>query len=227
MKKTGIVWEVENLKLKNITKNSGSFSDILRKLGLGVQGGNMRTLKKRLIEDEVDFSHIISRKNKKFGGVVPYLLSEVMVRNSTYARCILKKRLLKEGILENKCSICDQESEWKGQKLIMVLDHINGVNNDHRLENLRMVCPNCNSQLPTFCGKHNKVKNKCIDCGKRVNTKSSRCLKCYGIKSGIDRRKVKDRPSKEEIKEMQKTMTMVAIGKKYGVSDNAVRKWLK
>ena len=65
----------------------------------------------------------------------------------------LNKRLLKEGIFENKCSDCGI-SDWKGKPLNMQLDHINGCSHDHRLENLRFLCANCHSQTDTFCGKN-------------------------------------------------------------------------
>ena len=45
-------------------------------------------------------------------------------------------------------------SEWLGNPLALQLDHINGVNNDHRLTNLRFLCPNCHSQTDTYAGKN-------------------------------------------------------------------------
>ena len=65
----------------------------------------------------------------------------------------LKNRLLKENILENKCSICGID-EWQGKEISLQLDHIDGDNHNHRLENLRLVCPNCHSQTDTYCGKN-------------------------------------------------------------------------
>ena len=50
--------------------------------------------------------------------------------------------------------MCETLPTWKGEKLILVLDHINGINNDNRLKNLRFVCPNCESQLPTYKSKN-------------------------------------------------------------------------
>lgn len=70
----------------------------------------------------------------------------------TYQRIHLKKRLLDEGIKKNECELCGT-SEWNGKKLTCQLDHKNGKPKDHRLENLRMLCPNCHSQTPTFAGK--------------------------------------------------------------------------
>lgn len=81
-------------------------------------------------------------------------LKRVMVKNSTYSRGALKSRLIQSGALKNECSICGQGLEWQGMNLVMVLDHINGVNNDHRRCNLRLVCPNCDSQLPTYKGRN-------------------------------------------------------------------------
>jgi hypothetical protein len=48
------------------------------------------------------------------------------------------------------CDICGRADEWEGQPLSFVLDHVDGdASNNHR-DNLRLVCPNCDSQLPTY-----------------------------------------------------------------------------
>jgi hypothetical protein len=70
----------------------------------------------------------------------------------------LKKRLVREGVLAYECKVCGI-SEWKGSKLSLELDHIDGNSRDHRLENLRLLCPNCHSQTPTFRGRNIKTKN--------------------------------------------------------------------
>ena len=90
------------------------------------------------------------------------LLEDVMIENSSYARHALKRRLLHNGMLHNICSICGLNENWNNQKLVLQLDHINGQNNDNRIENLRIVCPNCHSQLKTFSSKrrNNKLKKK-------------------------------------------------------------------
>ena len=86
-------------------------------------------------------------------------IEKMFIENSLVGRNAIKNRLIKENMLENKCSDCGLEQSWNGKPIVMVLDHINGVNNDNRIENLRFLCPNCNSQTPTFAGrnvKHNK-----------------------------------------------------------------------
>jgi predicted RNA-binding Zn-ribbon protein involved in translation (DUF1610 family) len=83
-------------------------------------------------------------------------LSEVLVEHSTYRRDALKRRLIREKILPYVCAICGMGPEWCGEPLVLRLDHENGVRDDNRLGNLRFVCPNCDSQLPTFCGRNGK-----------------------------------------------------------------------
>ena len=81
--------------------------------------------------------------------------SEVFIENSSYPRKHLKIRIIKDGMIEYTCAICGIGPEWMGKPMPLILDHINGTNNDNRLSNLRFVCSNCDCQLPTY-----KSKNK-------------------------------------------------------------------
>lgn len=83
-------------------------------------------------------------------------LERILVTGSSYSRYSLKRRLIAEGLLVEACSICSMPPEWQGRPLVLVLDHINGVNDDNRIENLRLLCPNCNSQTDTFAGRNIK-----------------------------------------------------------------------
>lgn len=77
---------------------------------------------------------------------------ELMVERSM-ARGSIKRRLLELGLLDERCSRCGIR-DWRGRQLTIHIDHINGVNDDWRLDNLRMLCPNCHSLTPTFSGRN-------------------------------------------------------------------------
>ena len=81
-------------------------------------------------------------------------LNEIITNKVKFSRCQLKKRLIHNGLLEYKCVKCGNTGEWMNEKISLEIDHINGVNNDNRLENLRILCPNCHSQTPTFKNKN-------------------------------------------------------------------------
>ena len=73
------------------------------------------------------------------------------------SRFSIKRRLMEAGLLVNRCDECGLTS-WRGRPLSNHLDHRNGIKGDHRLENLRMLCPNCHSQTSTF-GARNRKQN--------------------------------------------------------------------
>lgn len=86
--------------------------------------------------------------------VIP--LDELLVSNRPQtSRTHLKGRLIKEGLLKEKCSVCGIV-DWMGRPLSLHLDHINGKPKDNRIENLRLICPNCHSQTETYSGKNVK-----------------------------------------------------------------------
>jgi 5-methylcytosine-specific restriction endonuclease McrA len=83
---------------------------------------------------------------------------KVFVANSSHPRHRVKERIIMEGLIPYICAICKIEPMWQSKTLTLVLDHINGVNNDNRLKNLRFLCPNCNSQTKTFSLGHRRMK---------------------------------------------------------------------
>jgi hypothetical protein len=165
-------------------------------------------------------------------------LGDVLVPDSNYNRGNLKRRLLRSGLLEPRCELCGQDEQWRGRRMSLVLDHINGVSNDHRIENLRMVCPNCAATLETHCGRNLPRERICPGCGQAfvpVGIRHRYCSqKCWGVVRskelrGVpapERRKV-ERPSYEQLMDDVASTSFVAIGRKYGVSDNAIRKWIR
>lgn len=84
---------------------------------------------------------------------------DAFIENSSVARHVIKKRIIRDALIEYNCNCCGIMPLWNGTTLSLQLDHINGVNNDHRLENLRFLCPNCHTQQETYAAK-NIVKKK-------------------------------------------------------------------
>jgi hypothetical protein len=96
-------------------------------------------------------------------------LSWCWTENSTFSRRTLKQRLYREGLKQRLCELCGQGEDWHGRHMSLILDHINGVADDNRLENLRIVCPNCAATLDTHCGRNTKTlaERDCELCGER------------------------------------------------------------
>jgi len=150
----------EESNFKEIVSDSYSIGEVLEKLGLRAAGGNYKTFHKYIDKFGISTSHFESKNEvykRTLGEAtkrVKIPLEKILVEDSTYSRGHLKKRLYKEGLKERKCEMCSQGEEWMGRKMSLILDHINGIHNDNRIENLRIVCPNCNATLDTHCGKN-------------------------------------------------------------------------
>ncbi len=150
----------ENLREAII--NSNSIAQTIKYLGMSITTTNYRTFHRNVKKFNIDTSHFLGQahlQGKSHMTCKSYSLAEALVENSTYVSiAALKVRLVREKLLEYKCSNKDcGVSEWCGKSLSLQLDHINGIHNDHRIENLRFLCPNCHSQTDTFAGKN---KNK-------------------------------------------------------------------
>jgi hypothetical protein len=162
--KRSVIWKIPTEELKIKAMSYTSMGQILRDYGFKNKGRNALTLKKRLIEEGIDFSHmkmgIGSNDGRKFWDMNKMTIEEcknvLFVENSTYDRKTVKRYLHHYSVFPYVCSKCHLPPEWNKETLVLTLDHKNGVSNDHRLENLRWLCPNCNSQTETFCGRRSK-----------------------------------------------------------------------
>lgn len=150
-------------------------------------------------------------------------LKEILVVNSKYSRFWLKPRLIKEGLLKDCCAICGI-TEWLGQKLSLHLDHKNGKKWDNRIENLRLLCPNCHSQTSTYCGRNKpRAAPKFCACGKKILRTSERCRSC----AGYNQKTKADWPSTDRLKKMVKRGGVALAAGQLGVSETAVRDRLR
>lgn len=216
------------------------YSEALRKLGLRPHGGNFRLFRKYV--DEIwhlptgHFNPDAARVARVNTLQRPIPIADVLVEGSSYSRTKLKQRLYDTGLKTRNCELCGQGENWKGRRMSLILDHINGVPDDNRLANLQIVCPNCAATLDTHCGRQNRMPPRnCALCGQtfipryaRQRYCSSYCGERHGNRNRAPKpetRKVPRPPYEQLIADLQ-TMSFCAVGRKYGVSDNAIRKWL-
>lgn len=188
-------WTIQNLEYA--VKNSVSMRETLSCLRLHPTGGNYNNIRKHINQNNFDTSHWLGQaanKGKRFPKE-PLPLNKILVKNSFYSRNNLKKRLIKDQLLDNtKCNQCSIPPIWNDKALVFEIDHINGVFNDNRIENLQLVCPNCHSQFPTSHGNRNRKMppNHCIDCGIEIHHRSKRCCICASKVREKQKRKKKE-----------------------------------
>lgn len=141
-------------ELVEAVRLSDSIAEVLRRLGCPQTGGHHRAISGKILNRGLDTSHFVGQSWAR-GRTRPYRpvmsLDEILVVNSTYtSTATLRRRLIKAGLKEARCESCGI-SERQGQPLALALDHINGVHTDNRLENLRILCPNCHALTDTWC----------------------------------------------------------------------------
>lgn len=287
--------KIEVEKLRQVAAKVTSSSQAAREFGLPDGGGTITRLRKLILENQIDISHWTGQLwSKGKTSLEDERLrktkdnSLIFTENSNASSHYVRKLILKHKLKEYKCEAdgCTVIDMWNNKPISLQLDHINGNRKDHRLSNLRWLCPSCHSQTDTFCARNSNKKSvseedlkkallespnirqalskfdlenggnyrrakrlikslvdqegkappmlspkelgnnrKCLVCESKVSNNSfdycsQECSK-YAL------RKVKDRPSQEQLLEELKTTSYVQMGKKYGVSDNAIRKWLK
>jgi hypothetical protein len=142
-------------ELIEAVRSSKSFSQVLTKLGIR-PGGNQSRIKNRIERLALDTSHFSGQAWRK-GSTAPVIprrpLGEVLVAGRFVQTSNLKRRLIEEGLKERMCEICRRE-EWNEEPIPLELDHLNGRRDDNRLDNLRIVCPNCHAQTSTYRGRN-------------------------------------------------------------------------
>lgn len=145
--------------LINAVKDSRSIRQVIQKLGLIPAGGNYVQIQSAILREKLDTQHFTG-KGWSVGMYhprrTPQALKELLVENSTFQSFKLKKRLFEKGVKKIECEECGWKEISIDGRIPLELDHINGVRTDNRIENLRILCPNCHSLKPTHRGRNKK-----------------------------------------------------------------------
>jgi hypothetical protein len=150
-------WNQE--QLISAVAQSTSIRQVLGKLGLVEAGGNYTHICLSIKKLQLDTSHFTGRgwrRGLQFTRKPILSLEQVLTKNSTYQSFKLKKRLLNNSIFKQKCSMCGWAEKSEDGRIPLELDHINGEHTDNRIENLRILCPNCHSLQSTHRGRNKK-----------------------------------------------------------------------
>lgn len=268
-------------------KNSYSYSGVCRILGISPKGGNLKTVKNKIQQLELDASHFTGQRwnrgktSEDHPSIKKKDISEILVENSGWASGHIRQRLIKEGLKEAKCECCGR-TEWFGIPIPLELHHINGIHTDNRLENLLILCPNCHAMTDSHVNieqlsalverqevEERKIREALIAQLERAiatgNPEPS-----LNIEEGAETRYVQPKSKKEKVLEpkyceycgkelegrarqnkycsqecahkangsrrpdvltlledFKELKSFVQVGNKYGVTDNAVRKWCR
>ena len=204
-----------------------SIAGVLRTLGRAYVGTNYRWLRNEVRRLGLNTSHWLGKAHGTSRGCPSKKTpAQVFVADSPESRGLAKKMLRRLGLIPYRCSICDCSPEWMGRALVLRLDHKNGTRDDHRLENLRFLCPNCDSQTDTFCGRNKRRKKVCRTCGAPSSSHHLRCRSCAQKSRGPHPKKIAW-PTPDDLRAQVQASSMRAVAHQLGVSDTAVKKHLR
>lgn len=154
------IYKLSDEQFVELLKNSSTISEVLFKLGYSVKGNSwgFAKIRQRMSDLNLDGS-VFKGKSPitKYGSLHKVNASDILKPNCKHARSVLRRYVIKNNLIPYRCAICGCV-EWQGRTLSLELDHINGINNDNRIENLRFLCPNCHSQTTTY-GSRNQQRN--------------------------------------------------------------------
>lgn len=159
------IYKLSDEQFVELLKKSSTISEVLFKLGYTVKGNSWgcSQVKRRMDDLNLDYS-IFKGKSAviKIGRLNNVRKKDILKENCKHQRTVLRRYIIKNNLIPYKCAICGC-TEWQGKTLSLELDHINGINNDNRLENLRFLCPNCHSQTSTYGSRNQQLNSSEYD----------------------------------------------------------------
>ena len=156
-------WTIE--QLKEAVASSTSYRQVIAKLGLVEAGGNYDQAKKYIKEENLSTEHFKGKawnKGLKLGFKPLVPLEDILIESVYFQSHQLKKRLFRELIKEEKCELCGWSERSLDGRIPVELDHINGDRHDNRIENLRILCPNCHSLQSTHRGLNKRKRSGAV-----------------------------------------------------------------
>lgn len=159
------IYKLSDEQFVELLKKSSTISEVLFKLGYTVKGNSWgySQVKRRMDDLNLDYS-IFKGKSAvtKINKLNNVKKEDILKKDCKHQRIVLRRYIIKNNLIPYKCAICGC-TEWQGKTLSLELDHINGINNDNRLENLRFLCPNCHSQTSTYGSRNQQLNSSEYD----------------------------------------------------------------
>lgn len=229
--------------MEEAVKNSFSYAEVCRKIGLKPVGSNYKTVKSKIVLYNIDDSHFTGQRWNKGKGSTEetaiYSLNDILQKGIIYSSDSLRKRLIKSELKKNECELC----HISGEEIPLELHHINGDHYDNRIENLQILCPNCHSKTPNFRNRNGVNTTKairletkknhitiCENCGKefysdRIDKKRRFCCReCY---EAFMKKQHNKNITKEKLIELcNKYNNISQLAKELNITGPTVRKYL-
>jgi len=228
-KNSSIIYQLSDEEFISLFKSCRNYSEILRRLGLCTSGSASRTILFRRMSELSLTRKDLSKEKLEYKKSNRLSDEDVFALGVYVNGHVLKGHYLRLRKKSYQCDICGISS-WNNLPIVLHLDHINGSKLDNRIQNLRLLCPNCDSQMPTYRGKNIKIrnyqpKNTCVNCGASISKKAHYCKKC-ATKFGAEKYR-RFEIDRKTLKVLIRTTPFTLIAKQFGVSDQAIHKRCK